>query len=217
MSVRNWTWFTMGGNLSSLVSVFGGVKNFKRQGELDNLQRTFGKQLNKVRLFDVNPQDRLSVYKFVWGCDYVITGVEESPLTILKAAQSFNVRKVVLTSSIDTVQKRNSNKTIYTEDDFAEIGDALDTECSKLIKHENEAREFYNKFKEAEKPFALTTLHSGSVIGPVLSKAYTNYSTAILLQLLSGEKRKLPRFTAWYTDVRDLAEMHYNAITKVDN
>ena len=54
-----------GWEFTLFVSVFGGVKNFKRQGELDNLHRTFGKHLNKIRLFDVNPKDRLSVYKFV--------------------------------------------------------------------------------------------------------------------------------------------------------
>ena len=117
-------------------------------------------------------------------------------MTILKAAQSFNVRKVILSSSIDTVQKKKSNKSVYTEEDDAGFDDALDADSAKLIKHQTEAIEFYNNFKDTDKPFELTTLHSGSLIGPVLSKAYTNYSTAILLQLLSGDKRKLPMISA---------------------
>ncbi len=215
--------------LNSGYSVRGTMRNLQRK---DSILKTLSAHTeNSDRLEFVkgeltNPEDW---DKAVEGMDYVmhvasplpfdlkknaddlIIPAREGTLNVLKAAQKHNIKRVVLTSSIAAIGHGHNNKVrTYTEEDWTNLNSRNDTPPyvrSKTIA-ESEAWKFVN---QTDVQVELAVINPGYVFGPLLEKDYSD-SGEIIRKLLAGEIPGLPKIHFPVVDVRDVAEMHLQAL-----
>lgn len=160
----------------------------------------------------------------VKGCDYIlhvaspipdggkeseqamVEAAVEGTLRVLRAAAaSPAVRRVVLTSSIVTVNQGHDVDKVFTEQDWSDPDRLTGYDRSKVLA-ERAARDFVDRPPTAL-GFDLVTLHPPMILGPVLYPQ-TNMSHEPVIRLLG---RKVPGSldVGWSTvDVRDLARAH---------
>ena len=82
---------------------------------------------------------------------------------------------------------------------------------SKIVA-ERKSWEYISEIKKHGSNLELITLHPGGIIGPTLTKDTSFTSMQMIKKCFSGEYPRLPFISSSYTDVRDLALMHYNAL-----
>ena len=83
---------------------------------------------------------------------------------------------------------------------------------SKIVA-ERESWRFMKKIKFYGSKMELITLHPGGIIGPTLTKDTSFTSMEMIKRCFTGQYPRLPYISSSYTDVRDLALVHYNALT----
>ena len=188
----------------------------------------------------IDPQDRLSFSvadllkdegwkDAVRGCDYVIhvaspmgqgepkadlvRPAREGTLRVLGAARGAGVRRVVLTSSTVAAKRPQKSKEALsaatnesTWTDPEEKG-LKEYDRSKTLA-ERAAWEFA---EESAGRLQLTTILPGMILGPVMTRSISG-SVELIYRLLAGKVPALPRIGFSIVDVRDLADLHLQAM-----
>ncbi|WP_316575512.1 SDR family oxidoreductase [Nocardia canadensis] len=195
-----------------------------RRAHLVDLAERLGGSVDFVRA-DLTSDDGWDVA--VQGCDYVlhvaspipdggteperdmIEAAVEGTLRVLRAAAaSPTVRRVVLTSSIVTVNQGHDVDKVFTEQDWSNPDRLTGYDKSKALA-ERAARDFVDRASGLG--FDLVTLHPPMILGPVLHPQ-SNMSHEPVIRLL-GRKVLGSLDVGWSTvDVRDLARAHRLAI-----
>jgi nucleoside-diphosphate-sugar epimerase len=206
------------------------VRSLNREGDVRGMLRQAG----------ANPSDRLSFFianlendagwsEAVAGCDYVlhvaspfppnipkheddlIVPAREGSLRVLRAARDAGVKRVVLTSSFAAIgYGQEPRNTPFDETSWTDTtgDDVLPYVKSKTLA-ERAAWDFIaNEGGNLE----LSVINPVGVFGPVLGP---DFSTSILLvqRLMDGAMPGCPRLYFGIVDVRDVANLHFRAMT----
>lgn len=143
--------------------------------------------------------------------DELIVPARDGARRVVRAAFGAGVERVVMTSSVAAIRgNRLSSETApYTEADWTDGSDPARTPYvrSKTLA-EQAAWEFARGEGAADR---LTTINPGAIIGPALSDDHS-YSLQAIQRLLGGMPAA-PRLGFTFVDVRDVADLHIQALT----
>jgi dihydroflavonol-4-reductase len=158
----------------------------------------------------------------VAGCDYVLHVASPIPFKapkhedeiirpavdgtkrVLRAAAKAGVKRVVYTSSLDTVtQNKATADRMRTDDDWSELAESSAYGKSKILA-EKAAWEL-----SGELGLEVSVVLPGAIIGPQLQAHVTKDSTSDLVRrILAGGMPAIPPISLGFSDVRDLATAH---------
>ena len=169
----------------------------------------------------------------MWDCDYLmhvaspfviedpkdenelIKPAKEGTLRALNAAKKAGIKRVVLTSSVATVNllmmSGTSDHTTWTDINSKYV---TPYQKSKTIA-EKAAWDFYNN-QDSNNKMELAVINPGGVMGPQLGNDLGGASTQIVSQLISGKFPMIPALSFPFIDVRDVAILHLKAMTTPD-
>ncbi|MBO9562508.1 MAG: aldehyde reductase [Niastella sp.] len=182
---------------------------------------------NDLSFAEADLQDKASWVKAIEGCQYVIHVASPTPHTdakteddfviparngvlfVLRAAKNAGVKRVVLTSAFGAVGFGTVKTTPYTEEDWTVLNDTVyPYQRSKTIS-EKAAWDFISN---DGKGMELAVVNPTGVLGPILSDDFS-HSIQNIKQMLNGDMKVLPKLISGYVDVRDVADLHYKAMT----
>ncbi|MDC8099763.1 SDR family oxidoreductase [Chryseobacterium rhizosphaerae] len=144
--------------------------------------------------------------------DDFVTPAKNGLLFVMRAAKKAGVKRVVLTSAFGAVSYGTIKNTPYTEEDWTIINDTVfPYQRSKTIS-EKAAWDF---IKNEGNGMELSVVNPTTVMGPVLSEDYA-HSIQIIRQMLNGKMQGCPKLITGYVDVRDVADLHYKALTMAE-
>lgn len=127
---------------------------------------------------------------------------------VLQAANEAGVRRLVVTSSVASIiyGHDQDHPQPFTEEDFSNLDSPkLSTYVRSKVLAEQEAWDLAE-----EHQLAVTTIHPGLILGPLVDKN-PGTSVAIIKEMLRGKLPGCPRLHFPIVDVRDVAEMHFLA------
>jgi dihydroflavonol-4-reductase len=145
--------------------------------------------------------------------DELITPAKKGTLNILKAASTNQVKRVVMVSSLGSIAYGKTKKeldTTFDENDWTDVSNLKDTTPyyrSKTIA-EKVAWDF---IKQEKTGLELTTICPGAILGPVIDNDYGT-SANIIISLLNGRLRALPKIEFDIVDVRSVADLLIKAM-----
>lgn len=161
----------------------------------------------------------------VSGCDYVlhvasplgggeagdlVAPARDGTLRVLRAAVKAQVKRVVMTSAAAAARPSLDSGRISDETIWADPKDPqFDGYRASKILAERAAWDFMADSGGATE---FTTILPGAVFGPVLTPDNQG-SVDIIRRLLNGNPSALPKLGFWVVDVRDLADLHVQAMT----
>ncbi|NLR99378.1 NAD-dependent epimerase/dehydratase family protein [Rhizobium sp. P38BS-XIX] len=165
------------------------------------------------------------------GCDYVlhvasplsnapagdreafVRPARQGTLRVLKAAVDARVKRVVMTSAAATARPPLELNLVSDETMWADPHDPqFDIYRVSKILAERAAWEFMEANGGATE---FSTVLPGAVFGPLLTAGNLG-SVRIIRDLLLGKPKFLPRLGFWVVDVRDIADMHVQAMISPD-
>lgn len=143
----------------------------------------------------------------------LIIPAKQGTLNILKAAQTNQVKRVVMVSSLGSIaygKTKSELSTVFNEKNWTDISNYKDTTPyyrSKTIA-EKVAWDFT---KEKESELELTTICPGAILGPVID---TDFGTSanIIISLLNSSLPALPKIEFDIVDVRSVADLLMKAM-----
>ncbi|MBK1896197.1 SDR family oxidoreductase [Chryseobacterium paridis] len=172
-------------------------------------------------------QNESSWEKAAEGCQYVIHVASPTPHTdakteddfvipakngvlfVLRAAKKAGVKRVVLTSAFGAVGFGTVKTTPYTEEDWTILDDTVfPYQKSKTIS-EKAAWDF---IQNEGNGMELSVVNPTGVLGPVLADDFS-HSIQNMKQMLNGDMKACPKIISGYVDVRDVADLHFKAMT----
>ena len=127
----------------------------------------------------------------------------------LNAAKKYNIKKVVLTSSMASIAYGH-NKEICTNSDWTDITKYAGAYIKSKTIAEKAAWEFTEN--QSDKSFSLTTIHPGMVFGPLLNNDLEGASASLINNLITGKFPALPDLYFTVVDVRDIAKLHVQSL-----
>lgn len=142
--------------------------------------------------------------------DALIAPAKDGTLRVLRAATKAGVKHIVMTSSGAAATPRLTKKT-KTSDETVWT-DPKDPNINAYRKSKLMAERAAWEFMEAQGARAkLTTILPTAIFGPVLSKSAMS-SVQLIQALMSGAQPAIPRIGFNVVDVRDLADLHIQAM-----
>jgi len=185
------------------------------------------KSFEDISFTEADLADEASWEKAAEGCQYVIHPASPTPNTdakteddfvipakngvlfVLRAAKKAGVKRVVLTSAFGAVGFGTVKTTPYTEEDWTVLNDTVfPYQRSKTIS-EKAAWDFINNEGAG---MQLAVVNPTAVLGPVLSDDFS-HSIQNIKQMMNGDMKALPKIISGYVDVRDVADLHFKAMT----
>ncbi len=143
--------------------------------------------------------------------DELIGPAVEGTLRALRAARSAGVLRVVLTSSIAAVMHCDlpPGREGYDASDWTDPAHPRATtyDRSKTMAE----RAAWDFVRDTAPDMALTTINPGLVLGPLLDDRFGS-SLSLVERVLSGKDPLQPNFGLPLVDVRDVAQMHVQAL-----
>lgn len=165
------------------------------------------------------------------GCDYVmhtaspftianpkseeemLAPAVDGTLRVMRAAQASGVRRIVLTSSIMAMMGSMKTGT-FTPDDWTDV---TAKDASTYIQSKTLAEKAaWNFIGGADASIEMVTIHPGGVFGPPLAGNISGQSLAVINQMLRGKQPVVPNVAIPMVDVRDVALLHVQALTKAE-
>ncbi len=129
---------------------------------------------------------------------------------VVEAAIKASVKRIVLTSSVAAATKSALGDSMSDESVWTNLDDpAVGAYARSKTLAEQTAWEL---IKAAPPSTTLATINPSVVLGPVLSKDFSD-SVQVVQRLLAGSVPGIPRVGFSIVDVRDLADLHVRAMT----
>ncbi|MGH1517533.1 SDR family oxidoreductase [Chryseobacterium sp. JK1] len=214
--------------LNNGFKVKAAIRSLKKADLVKQMLKEGGIQsFENLSFAEADLENETSWEKAAEGCQYVIHTASPTPHTdakteddfvipakngvlfVLRAAQKAGVKRVVLTSAFGAVSYGTFKNTPYTEEDWTVINDTVAPyQRSKTIS-EKAAWDF---IKNEGNGMELSVVNPTAVLGPVLSADYA-HSLQVVKQMLNGEMKGCPKLITGFIDVRDVADLHFKAMT----
>lgn len=143
----------------------------------------------------------------------LIIPARDGALRLLRAAKAAGVERVVLTSSMAAVAygAQPQRTAPFTEVDWTDVNGPG---CSAYIKSKTIAERAAWDWRAQEGgALELATVNPSAVMGPILGPDLST-SVEVIRMMLSGALPAIPRVGFSVVDVRDVAELHYLAMTQ---
>lgn len=143
--------------------------------------------------------------------DDLIVPAREGTLRVLRASVAAGVERAVVTSSAAAIAYGPTPPSgTYTEDDWS---DATSPETPAYARSKTIAeRDAWDFMKTNAGTTTLAVVNPTVVIGPVLGED-PSYSFQTISRLLAGDIPMIPRLGFNFVDVRDIADLHFLAMT----
>lgn len=141
----------------------------------------------------------------------LITPARDGALRALRAARDAGVRRVVMTSSVAAISYGHGpGDHHFTEDDWTRLQTpGIPAYVQSKTVAERAARDWVAREGSG---LEFCTVNPSVVLGPVASADYSA-SVVIVQSLLQGRIPAMPRIGFGIVDVRDVAELHWRALT----
>jgi dihydroflavonol-4-reductase len=183
--------------------------------------------IDDLSFAEADLENELSWEKATEGCGYVIHVASPTPLTdakteddfvipakngvlfVLRAAKKAGVKRVVLTSAFGAVGMGTLKNTSYTEEDWTVLNETVAPYQKSKTISEKAAWAFINNEGTG---MELAVVNPTGVLGPVLSDDFS-HSIQNIKQMLAGDMKACPKLISGYVDVRDVADLHFKAMT----
>ena len=143
----------------------------------------------------------------------LVLAARKGTMRVLKAAHQAQVRRVVLTSSTVAAKRPRTqgeasaaatNESTWTDPEEKGLGEYA---RSKTLAE----RAAWAFAEQTLGPLKLTTILPGTILGPVMTKSISG-SVELISRMLTGRVPALPRIGFSIVDVRDLADLHLQAM-----
>ncbi|GMR31424.1 hypothetical protein PMAYCL1PPCAC_01619, partial [Pristionchus mayeri] len=206
--------------------VRGTVRSLKNAAKIDPIRKLDVD--GRLELVEADLMKEAGWANAVSGCDFVlhvaspfpmvadetvVTTAINGTLNVLKAAAKCpSVQKVVLTSSVYSINEGHDQNRTFNEEDWTNLEDKrVDLYAKSKTMSEREAWKFHKEIPDGDNKFRLTSINPVLVIGPPLIDEQGS-SISIIRQLLQHEMPACPPIQIALVDVRDVAEMHVRAM-----
>jgi nucleoside-diphosphate-sugar epimerase len=142
----------------------------------------------------------------------LIEPARDGALRVLRAALDAGVQRVVMTSSIAAVMRRDERARRFSEADWSDLASPHATAYEKS-KHvaEKAAWDFVAQLP-AERRFELVVINPGLMLGPIFGGEVST-SGLVVKKLLARELPACPDIHFALVDVRDVAAAHVTALS----
>jgi dihydroflavonol-4-reductase len=141
--------------------------------------------------------------------DDLIAPARDGTLRVLRAAAAARVRRVVVTSSFAAIGYSPKPPGMpYDESDWTDVSGQQSPYVKSKTLAEPAAWDFAETHPDGPE---LTVINPVGVFGPVLGRDYAT-SVGIIRTLLDGKLPLLPKSSFAVVDVRDVADLHVNAM-----
>ena len=141
----------------------------------------------------------------------IIDPALEGTLTALKAAHKSKLKKVVLTSSMGAIAYGH-NKSQCDQTDWTDTSKNVGAYIKSKTIAEKAAWDFVNN--QTKGSLIMTTIHPGMVFGPLIGNDIDGISASLIIKMMTGKFPALPNIYFTVVDVRDVANLHVQALTK---
>ena len=215
------------GLLKKGFKVKGSLRNLSREGEVKESLGTNFKNEN-LEFCTLNLLNDEGWEEAASDCDYlvhiaspccieepkneedIIDPAVEGTLRALKAAHKSKLKKVVLTSSMGAIAYGH-NKSYCDHTDWTDTSKNVGAYIKSKTIAEKVAWNFVNN--QTEDSLIMTTIHPGMVFGPLLSNDIEGISASLITKMITGKFPALPDIFFTIVDVRDVANLHVQALT----
>ena len=212
--------------LNQGYAVNGSIRSPERKEEIFESLKNHNTPTENLNLFTFNLTEDDGWDEGMEGCDYLLHVA--SPIALenhdedffvkpavagvkraFKFAKKYNVKKVVLTSSVAAIFDTLEEKTYYDETDWS---DPENPSISHYSKSKTLAeRAAWDFVKNEGNPFELAVINPALVIGPSLSGDLGESNKAIAM-VATGKMPVAVPLQFGYVDVRDVATAHVLAM-----
>ena len=212
--------------LNQGYAVNGSIRSPERKEEIFEALKNHNTPTENLNLFTFNLTEDDGWDEGMEGCDYLLHVA--SPIALenhdedffvkpavagvkraFKFAKKYNVKKVVLTSSVAAIFDTLEEKTYYDETDWS---DPENPSISHYSKSKTLAeRAAWDFVKNEDNPFELAVINPALVIGPSLSGDLGESNKAIAM-VATGKMPVAVPLQFGYVDVRDVATAHVLAM-----
>lgn len=183
---------------------------------------------DRLEVVAADLQSDLGWTNAVAGCDFVlhvasptlrnagateeemVAAARDGVLRVLRASRDAGVRRVVLTSAFGAIGYGHPRRAApYTEEDWTNVDANIAPYQKSKTLSERAAWQF---IEEEGGTLELAAVHPVAVIGPVLGPDDPP-SLRIIRNMLNGDVPACPPFGSSWVDVRDVADLHLQAMT----
>ena len=206
------------------------VRNLKREGDVRAMLKEGGaKAGGRLSFIAADLEKDAGWPEAVAGCDYVlhvaspfpqdvpkhedelIVPAREGALRVLRAARDAGVKRVVMTSSFAAIGYGHKPQSVpFDETSWSDLnGEGMTAYAKSKTMAERAAWDF---IASQGGKLELSVVNPVGVFGPVLG---ADYSTSILIvqRMMDGAMPGVPRLYFGAVDVRDVADLHFRAMT----
>ena len=212
--------------LNQGYAVNGSIRSPERKEEIFEALQKHNTPTENLNLFTFNLTEDDGWDEGMEGCDYLLHVA--SPIALenhdedffvkpavagvkraFKFAKKYNVKKVVLTSSVAAIFDTLEEKTYYDETDWSDPDNPSISHYSKSKTLAERAA--WDFVKNEDNPFELAVINPALVIGPSLSGDLGESNKAIAM-VATGKMPVAVPLQFGYVDVRDVATAHVLAM-----
>ena len=212
--------------LNQGYAVNGSVRSPERKEEIFEALQKHNTPIENLNLYTFNLTEDDGWDEGMEGCDYLLHVA--SPIALenhdedffvkpavagvkraFKFAKKYNVKKVVLTSSVAAIFDTLEEKTYYDETDWSDPDNPSISHYSKSKTLAERAA--WDFVKNEDNPFELAVINPALVIGPSLSGDLGESNKAIAM-VATGKMPVAVPLQFGYVDVRDVATAHVLAM-----
>ena len=212
--------------LNQGYAVNGSVRSPERKEEIFEALQKHNTPTENLNLYTFNLTEDDGWDEGMEGCDYLLHVA--SPIALenhdedffvkpavagvkraFKFAKKYNVKKVVLTSSVAAIFDTLEEKTYYDETDWSDPDNPSISHYSKSKTLAERAA--WDFVKNEDNPFELAVINPALVIGPSLSGDLGESNKAIAM-VATGKMPVAVPLQFGYVDVRDVATAHVLAM-----
>ena len=214
-------------------NVRGTVRNLNDETKLSPIKKACGDLYSQLTLIQADLLDERSIFAAIKGAVYVVHIASPCPIhppedemevirpavdgtiSVMKASQLYKVKRVVLTSSTNTIKEckaenRPKNFTFNEENWSDTDGNHLSAYAKSKTLAERAAWDFQKKLPESER-FELVVINQGFMFGPTfVTGEFT--SGSLIKKFMTGHLPFYPRVRFGLSDVRTVAFAHLQAL-----
>lgn len=137
----------------------------------------------------------------------------EGTIRALKAARKTKIKRVVITSSTAAMSSHMYSGQ-FSPKDWTDLSDKnLSTYAISKTMAEKAAWDFFNS-QEGDHHIELVVINPGGITGPSITDNLDSASMDMFAQMISGKMSMIPDLSFPMIDVRDVAKLHVQALTK---